>query len=179
MTEEQIGIKIRNLRNMNGLTQEELASRTELTKGYISQLERGATMASISTLENIVKGLGTNLSDFFKEDKSLQVVFKKENYLKKEDENKNITTWLIATSQSKMIEPILVELMPNQKTSVDKPHEGEETGFVLEGDITIHHGNNVYVAGKGDSFIFPANKKHSISTVYGAKFLWISTPPSF
>lgn len=37
--EEKIGMKIRNLRNQNGLTQEELADRTELTKGFISQLE--------------------------------------------------------------------------------------------------------------------------------------------
>ena len=39
--EEKIGMKIRNLRNQNGLTQEELADRTELTKGFISQLEGG------------------------------------------------------------------------------------------------------------------------------------------
>lgn len=40
--EENIGNKIRNLRNQNGLTQEELADRTELTKGFISQLERAS-----------------------------------------------------------------------------------------------------------------------------------------
>ena len=38
--EEQIGAKIRDLRNQNGLTQEELADRTELTKGFISQIGR-------------------------------------------------------------------------------------------------------------------------------------------
>lgn len=62
--EEKIGMKIRNLRNQNGLTQEELADRTELTKGFISQLERGLTAPSVSTLLDIVECLGTNLSDF-------------------------------------------------------------------------------------------------------------------
>ena len=38
---EHIGRKIKDLRNQNGLTQQELADRTELTKGFISQLERG------------------------------------------------------------------------------------------------------------------------------------------
>ena len=52
--EEKIGMKIRNLRNQNGLTQEELADRTELTKGFISQLERGLTAPSVSTLLDIV-----------------------------------------------------------------------------------------------------------------------------
>ena len=63
--EENIGNKIRNLRNQNGLTQEELADRTELTKGFISQLERGLTAPSIYTLMDIVECLGTNLAEFF------------------------------------------------------------------------------------------------------------------
>ena len=42
-----IGEKIRNLRNRNGLTQQELADRTELTKGFISQVERGQVSACL------------------------------------------------------------------------------------------------------------------------------------
>ena len=45
----QLGTKIRNLRNQSSLTQQELADRTELTKGYISQLERNQTVPSIAT----------------------------------------------------------------------------------------------------------------------------------
>ena len=43
-----IGEKIRELRIRNGLTQEELADRAELSKGFISQLERDLTSPSIS-----------------------------------------------------------------------------------------------------------------------------------
>ena len=46
-----IGNKIKNLRNLCQLTQEELADRCELTKGYISQLENDLTSPSISTLK--------------------------------------------------------------------------------------------------------------------------------
>ena len=67
-----IGSKIRELRILNGLTQEELADRTELTKGFISQLERGLTAPSVSTLQDIVEGLGTNLSDFFPSNQRLR-----------------------------------------------------------------------------------------------------------
>ena len=67
--EEKIGLKIKNLRNKNGLTQEELAARCELTKSFISQLERGQTAPSVSTLEDIVECLGTNLSEFFGDEK--------------------------------------------------------------------------------------------------------------
>lgn len=179
--EEQIGEKIRNLRNQNGLTQEELADRTELTKGFISQLERGLTAPSVSTLLDIVECLGTNLSDFFHEENDLQIVYHKEDYFEKEDENHNSINWLIATAQSRSLEPILVQLQPGQSMPEDKPHEGEEFGYVLEGEIYLNYGEEIYTVGKGDSFLFPANKKHKISSACKkvSSILWISSPPSF
>lgn len=63
-----IGAKIRKLRKTSGLTLEELASRSELTKGFLSQLERNLTSPSISTLENILEALGTSLAEFFQEE---------------------------------------------------------------------------------------------------------------
>ena len=141
--EEQIGAKIRNLRNQNGLTQEELADRTELTKGFISQMERGLTAPSVSTLLDIVECLGTNLSDFFHEENELQIVYPKEDYFEKEDEHKNSITWLIATAQSRSMEPILVQLQPGQSMPEDKPHEGEEFGYVLDGEIRLHYGKRL------------------------------------
>lgn len=59
-----IGEKIKRLRKKNGLTQEELADRCELTKGFISQIERDLTSPSIATLVDILESLGTNLQEF-------------------------------------------------------------------------------------------------------------------
>lgn len=179
--EERIGAKIRNLRNQKGLTQEELADRTELTKGFISQVERGLNAPSLSTLQDIVEGLGTNLSDFFHEEDDFQIVFPKEEYCEKVDEEENCISWLIATAQSRSIEPILVRLQPGGVTVEDKSHEGEEFGYVLEGRVRIHYGDRVEIAKKGDSFLFPANRKHKISSASKkvSVILWISSPPSF
>ena len=52
-----IGKRVKQLRIKNGLTLEDLASRTELTKGFLSQLERDLTSPSISTLEDIMTKL--------------------------------------------------------------------------------------------------------------------------
>ena len=57
-----IGHKIKQLRIQKGLTLEELASRSELTKGFLSQTERNLTSPSIATLNDIVEALGTSLS---------------------------------------------------------------------------------------------------------------------
>ena len=60
-----IGYRIKQLRTKNNLTLEELASRCELTKGFLSQLERNLTSPSIATLQDIVEALGTTLAKFF------------------------------------------------------------------------------------------------------------------
>ena len=80
-----IGEKIRRYRQKLGLTQEELAARTELSKGFISQLERNLTSPSIVTLTDILEALGTNLSEFFTEARPEKVVFTSEDMFEKED----------------------------------------------------------------------------------------------
>ena len=95
----EIGSRIRDLRILNGLTQEELADRSELSKGFISQLENDLTSPSISTLEDILQCLGTDLSQFFaRQETPQQVVFGDEDYFEKVDEEqKTITEWIIPT----------------------------------------------------------------------------------
>ena len=179
--EEKIGHKIRNLRNKNGLTQEELAARCELTKGFISQLERGQTAPSVSTLEDIVECLGTNLSEFFGDDTDPKIVYTSDEYFEKEDKNGNTVNWLITSAQGNSIEPILVKLKPGASLKADKPHEGEEFGYVLEGKIKLVYGENTYTVKKGDSFFYQAGKEHCIlsDSKKESVILWISTPPSF
>ena len=110
----KIGKKIKDLRNKYNLTQEELADRLELSKGYISQLENDLTEPSLSSLEDIVHALGTNLSDFFKDDKqSDQIVFKKDDYFIKEYNGYNIN-WLVTNAQKNEMEPILVTISPSK-----------------------------------------------------------------
>ena len=59
------GEKLKNLRVMQGLTQDELAQRSELTKGFISQIENDIASPSITTFIDILDALGTNPRDFF------------------------------------------------------------------------------------------------------------------
>ena len=134
-----IGGKIREIRIFNGLTQEELADRCELSKGFISQLENNLTSPSISTLEDILQCLGMSISEFFALDKQpIHIVFGKDDYFEKiDDQLKNKTEWIIPTAQKNMMEPIRLTLSAGGQTYPDNPHEGEEFGYVLKGEITI------------------------------------------
>ncbi|MBE7020722.1 MAG: helix-turn-helix transcriptional regulator [Ruminococcaceae bacterium] len=62
-----IGGKLKALRMKNNLTQEELGERCDLTKGFISQIERDIASPSIATLNDILVSLGTNLKEFFED----------------------------------------------------------------------------------------------------------------
>lgn len=178
----KIGKKIKELRLAKALTQEELADRAELSKGFISQIENDLTSPSIATLVDILQCLGTDLKEFFSDMSDEQVVFHKDDYFEKSDcELKNTIKWIIPNAQKNMMEPILLTLEANGSTYIDTPHEGEEFGYVLKGSVNVHIGNKVYIAKKGESFYYEASKKHSIScrSKEGAIILWVSTPPNF
>ena len=166
----EIGDKIKRMRIEKGLTQEELANRCELSKGFISQLENDLTSPSIATLIDILEILGTNLKEFFSDDRDEKITYTYEDMFETENEElKYSLMWLVPNAQKNMMEPIMITLKPGGQYLEEDPHEGEEFGFVLSGNI------------KGESFYFKPKANHYISnngkTV--AKVIWISTPPSF
>jgi transcriptional regulator with XRE-family HTH domain len=72
----KIGERIRNLRELSNLTQEELAERAGLTKGFISQVERDLTSISLDSLIQILEVLDENISDFFQNDSEEKIVYR-------------------------------------------------------------------------------------------------------
>lgn len=178
----EIGQKIKFLRQQNGLTMEELANRCELSKGFISLLERDMTSPSIQTLKDILETLGTDLATFFNDVEEEKVVFTTEDYASKEDnELKNMITWLVPNAQKNQMEPVIVTLEEGGKTYPDNPHEGEEFGYVMEGTITVVIGSKKYQAKKGETFLIKPDKPHYLNNKgkRPAKVIWVSTPPSF
>lgn len=177
-----IGSKIKALRLENGLTQEELADRVELTKGYISQLENNITSPSIATLLDILEVLGTNISDFFTTNKEDKVHFLEEEFFEKFNaELKHTISWIVPNALKFEMEPIIIELEPGGASEIVDPHAGEEFGYVLEGEIVLSLGKRKHRIKKGETFYYIANKEHYLSNVSSkkAKVLWISTPPMF
>ena len=175
-----IGNRLKDLRVLKGLTQEELADRAELSKGFISQVERNLTSPYIATLMDILQCLGLTIGEFLNEEPEEQIVFGHQDYFEKVDNELNNTIkWIIPNAQKHIMEPILLTLQAAGSTYPDNPHEGEEFGYVLSGSISIHLGNRIYRAKKGESFYFIPDKKHFLTTKSGAVVLWVSSPPSF
>ena len=178
----EIGQKIKRLRVGLNLTQEELADRTELSKSFISQVERDLTSPSIATLVDILQALGTDLKEFFDDETDRQVVFHDADYFEKIDEETGTRTeWIIPNAQKNEMEPIRITLRAEGRTRTEDPHEGELFGYVLAGSVVIHIGQQSFRAKKGESFYFRPTGVHYLvnSGKTEGKVLWVSTPPSF
>lgn len=177
-----IGKKIKSLRIEKSLTQEELANRCELSKGFISQIENNVTSPSIATLIDILDILGTNLQEFFNETKNEKISFADEDMFEKEDtELLHTIKWLIPNAQKNEMEPVLLTLEEGGRYQVEEPHAGEEFGFVLSGAIKLHLGNRNVIVKKNESFYFTARENHFVENAYKgkSKIIWVATPPSF
>ena len=160
----EIGEKIKRLRLQRGLTQEELADRCELSKGFISLLERDLTSPSIATLGDVLECLGTDLAAFFTEHAEEKLVFSEDDtYIKEDGETlKGAIRWLVPTAQKNEMEPILVDMASGGSTDWDNPHEGEEFGYVLSGAVQIELGDRAVKARKGESFYFRTTEPHRL-----------------
>ena len=178
-----IGNRLRLLRIQRGLTQEELADRCELSKGFISQVERNQSSPSIATLMDLLECLGISLQDFFTEDSEEKFVFSPEDMFVKEDaeELKGSITWLVPDAQKNAMEPILLEFDGGGRTYDLPPHEGEEFGYVLCGSIYLVQGGRKTRVRTGCSFCVHPREEHYLENAgkSKARVLWVSNPPSF
>ena len=161
-----IGHRMKELRIQYGLTQQELADRAELTKGFISQLERNQNSPSIGTLLDIIQCLGTTPAEFFTDEEPEQIVF---------------IEWVVPNAQKNQMEPVRLTLHAGGRSEVYQPHEGEDFGYVITGNVRIHYAGQNQTVHAGESFYFKAGKKHYLENT-GSKdavIIWVTTPPNF
>ena len=176
----QIGEKIKQLRIKNQLTLEELANRSELTKGFLSQVERNLTSPSFATLEDILEALGTTLGEFFSEEKDEKLVFTANDFFENFQDDYNIY-YVVPNAQKNKMEPILIHLKRGGSSEEIRPNEGEEFGYVLQGKIKLHYGEKELIVKRGQTFYIKGDKAHYLSNDWDmdARVLWVSTPPTF
>ena len=177
----KIGERIRNLRQLSNLTQEELAERANLTKGFISQIERDLTSISLDSLIQILEAMDENISDFFRETSEERIVYREKDRVAIEKEKIDKFELLVPGSTNRRLEPILLTLRKGEATPKEKPHAGEEFGLVLRGRVNLRFGKEILKLKKGECFYLSAEKEHWLHNS-GSKevvILWISSPPSF
>ncbi len=177
----RVGARIRGIRRSHGLTQEELAHRSNLTKGFISQLERDLTSPSLESLLEILEALDTDIVEFFQGFEGGRIAFGP-------IDSRNATTYeevsafelMVPGTANRNMEPALVTMEPGESIYEDA-HAGEEFGYVLKGKVQITCGERRAKAKRGEWFYFASDRNHRVANPCKkpAKLLWVSTPPSF
>ncbi len=190
-----LGSKIRERRKAAGLTLTDLAEQCQISPSFLSQIERDQANPSIGTLHDIAAAFGAPLASFFEQ------VAPRENGQRNNQNatkakvvranrrkmliypNSGIRNELLSPDLKRAIQMMYVVIPPNAGTG-DEPliHEGEECGFVLQGQIDIWVGDDEhYVLGPGDAIYQDSSIPHR-SHNYGTEDVIIVvaiTPPSF
>ena len=166
MNSLNIGRKLRNLRKIKNLTQEELAERTDLSKGYISQIESGQSSPSMETFLHLLEVLGTSPEVFFKEKPKEKILYPKaEQAIYDEYDEGYILNWPINRSNEFEMEPLIITLRPHTNYKTFKPSESDTFIYCLEGVLTLNLGEEVYTAREGDALYFKAESNHQLSNI--------------
>ncbi|MGY3777806.1 helix-turn-helix domain-containing protein [Isobaculum melis] len=175
----EIGSRIKNLRIQKNLTQEELGERTDLSKGYISQLERDLSSPSMETFFDILEVLGCTPKDFFDEGEQEQrVVYPKEEMTTFCDEERGYQIeWLVPESNENEMEPIMLYLEKKGMFKEFEPSLAETFAYVIEGAVCVEIGLNRYYAKAGESIYYHANAAHQIKNNFdgASKLLLVAT----
>ena len=163
--EQQIGSAIRRLRQRKGMTLETLATRTGVSKSYISKIERGLQSPPISTLSNIARALGTEITEFFRTEEQrprLSLVRATERTrISGPDATFGYHYDAIADRfPDKSVEVFHITLTPNPERHTLFAHDGEEMIFVLQGRMLFLFGDERYVCEEGDCLYFDSSVEH-------------------
>jgi transcriptional regulator with XRE-family HTH domain len=157
---QNFGKRIRALRNERGLTLVQLGQRVGLSASYLSQIERGVTMPSLTRLTTIAAALDVEVGYFFEDDVSAPCVVRSNQGKKLKSTADAMVELLSADLLDKKIQPYRMVCQPGA-SSGRSTHPGEESGFVLKGRLTVTVGEETFVLEAGDSIHYQAFQPHS------------------
>ncbi|MFD1430533.1 MULTISPECIES: helix-turn-helix domain-containing protein [Lacticaseibacillus] len=158
-----IGQKIRDLRIQKNLTQEELGERTDLTKGYISQIEHDQSSPSMETFFDLLNVLGQTPAQFFAEGRREQIVYPKADQVEYSDEERGYQLrWLVPESNENEMEPVRIRFEQEGVFKTFEPSPAETFIYVTHGKIALELGEARYIAKSGETIYFHATQQHRI-----------------
>lgn len=175
-----LGSKIRELRQQNGMTLNELAEKTQFTASYLSQIERELIDPSLSSLRKISNAFGVALYYFLADEVKDHVLIKANQRKRLDLPNSSIIYEFItpiadASSKTKM-DIIYFELEPESWSSEESLiHASDECILVLKGTIEASVGDCKYLLNDGDSLYIRENSYHRLFNPSKERAVGIST----
>lgn len=171
----KIGNKVRELRQKNRYTLQDLAAKTGLSKPFLSQIENDHVVPPVATLLKLARALSVGMAHFFQDEVGSQKIsvtreaerIKVERRPHQEKGEVNYVYVALETKKTdKNMEPFLVEFQSQETNEmVFQSHDGEEFLYVMEGKIEFRTIDRVEVLEPGDSIYFESDLSHSFRCV--------------
>ena len=177
---QNLGKRLRALRDDRELTLAQLGQQVGLSASYLSQIERGVTMPSLSRLTTLAKALDVEVGYFFEDDVSFPCVVKLNQGKRLNGTADAIVELLSADPSDKKIQPYCVACQPGASRDQPPTYPGEEFGFVLRGQLTVTVGEETFVLKAGDSIHYETLQPHSWRNEGDEECIvvWAVSPPT-
>ncbi len=178
-----VGRNLKAIRKERMVSLKEIADQCGLTVSFLSQVETGKALPSITTLKLVAEKLNTTISYIMGEEHSDPSPIIRAGERKKINYAQGITMYLLSsTDKNRQMEPLLFRLDPKASSGKSSyKHFGQEFVLVLKGVLEITLNDQSYVLKKGDSIYFNSAIPHSFRNIdkKETEAVWIDTPPSF
>lgn len=171
---ETIGKKIKQIRENANLTMADIAEASGIGEQQVEMIESGKIAPSISTLIKMSRRMGIRLGTILdgEEQNTPIVCTKRELQPTVSISNGNdalrehLNFYSLAQKKSdRSMEPFMVSVEYTEPTkAVASTHEGEEFVYVLEGDVELRYGGEIYTLTKGDSIYYDSIIPHCLSS---------------
>jgi DNA-binding transcriptional MerR regulator len=174
-----IGPHLRKLRLKRGEPLATVAKAVNVSVGFLSNLERSQSGASVGIMRRLAQYYGLNILDFFANGSARGPLIRPEERSILQG-GPGVQMELLASGKITM-EPHLFRVAPGAGSGDSYSHEGEEFLFVTSGRLTIFLEKEQYRLSAGDSFYFDSKTPHHWHNPgkKEATILWINTPPTF
>lgn len=180
-TASALGPALRERRKALGLSMQSVADAAGLSVGFISQLERGLTSPSLSSLAGIAEALQTPISEFLEQPAGDQIMTRKSDRVPYSVDLAGISYERISSSfEGSQLTSVIVHEPPGHRGEPIS-HRGEELFFVLAGEVTVEIEGEVEILRPGDSIHFDSRRVHSTwnHTNETVSILWCGTMDIF
>ncbi len=156
-----LGERLRRQRNLLGLTLQGVADAAGLSVGFVSQIERGITTPSLSSLVAVSRVLNVHVSDFLAQPKVTAPLTRQSERPHYAIGGNSLTYERLSSSfPGNVLRSVIIHEPPGYR-SEPIAHEGEEIYFILDGELTVEISGVETVLAAGDSIHFPSTKIHS------------------
>lgn len=179
---ESIGEGIRRERLRRGLTLAQLATQVNLTVSALSQIERGASDPSISSLRRIAGAFDVPMFQFMVGTAQREIVVRRDRRTKLNFPDRELEYELVSADTSGEFEVLSLTIAPGGSTGpVPNSHASEECAVVLSGEVVAEVAGQSYGLGAGDSIKIHRELLHRFLNVSteDADVLIIISPPTF